>query len=73
MERPDSFILGVVTGLALAAGSVGLYQLLLTKGYLLAVELFEAGWSARELRAHKKAITHLRLVQDARAQGASQR
>jgi len=73
MERPDSFLLGIITGIALTLGCLGLIQVLVTKGYTIAVELVEAGWTARELRAHRKAAAMLPFIQRMREQGGEQK
>jgi hypothetical protein len=71
--RIDSFLLGLVTGVGLTLAGMGLIQILVTKGYTIAVELVEAGWTARELRAHRKAAVVLPYMQRMREQGGEQK
>jgi hypothetical protein len=71
--RADSFFLGFAVGVASVFAGIGLVQLLITKGYSIAVNLVEAGWSARELRAHRKQAIVLQWIEKARAEGNSQR
>lgn len=72
MERADSYILGIVTGIGLTGAVIGLFQMLVTKGYMIAVELVEAGWTGRELRAHRKAAAILPFVQAMRENGGAE-
>lgn len=58
-------------GVACTFGAIGLVQILITKGYTIATELVEAGWTARELRAHRKAAVILPMVQHMREQSGS--
>lgn len=67
--RFDSFALGFVAGAGAVCVALGVWQVLVTKGYSIAVELVEAGWTARELRAHRKAAVILPMVQRMREQG----
>lgn len=69
IDRPDSFLLGVIVGAGATLGALGLTQVLITKGYTIAVELLEAGWTARDLRAHRKAAALLPWVQRMREHG----
>lgn len=71
--RPDSFLLGVVTGVGGTLFVLGVVQMLVTKGYVIAVELMEAGWHPRELRAHRKAAVLLPFIQTMREQGKDAR
>lgn len=73
MERIDTFLLGFVAGMGTLAAGIGLCQILVTKGYMIAVELVEAGWHAHDLRAHRKAAIVLPFIQRARAAGDSER
>ena len=45
--RGDSFLLGVVVGVGLTIAATGLVQILITKGYMIAADLVDAGWTAR--------------------------
>ena len=67
--RPDSYLLGVLTGIGLTLGAIGLYQVLISKGYAIAVELAEAGWTPADLRRHKKAAAFLPWLETMRAPG----
>ena len=67
--RGDSFVLGLVAGVGLTICVIGVVQMLITKGYSIAVELVEAGWTARDLRAHRKAAAMLPFIQRMREQG----
>lgn len=67
--RPDSFLLGVVVGIGGTLFVIGVVQMLISKGYDIAVSLVEAGWNARELRAHRKAAVILPMIERMREQG----
>ena len=71
--RLDSFALGVITGASAVFLGIGLWQVLVTKGYSIAVELVEAGWTARELRAHRKAAVILPMIQSMREKASDQK
>lgn len=73
MERPDSFALGFLLGVATVFAGLGLVQMLVTKGYSIAVELVEAGWTARQLRAHRKVAVILPMVQGMREQAGEKK
>lgn len=70
--RADSFLLGLMVGVAGTLAAMGLVQVLVTKGYSIAVELAEAGWSANEMKAHRKAAVILPFIEKMRADGRSQ-
>lgn len=69
--RLDSFALGVIVGVGATLSVIGLIQMLITKGYTIAVELVEAGWTARDLRSHRKAAAMLPFIQRMREQGGA--
>jgi hypothetical protein len=71
--RFDSFVVGFVLGVGSVFAGIGVWQVLVTKGYSIAVELVEAGWTARELRAHRKAAVILPMVQRMRELSGEQK
>lgn len=71
--RWDTAILIYLAGVASTLAAIGLAQVLVTKGYNIAADLVDAGWQARELRAHRKAAILLPWLQRMRAEGNSQR
>lgn len=71
--RWDTAILIFLAGVGSTLAAIGLVQVLITKGYNIAADLVDAGWEARELRAHRKAAIILPWIQRMRAEGQSQR
>lgn len=72
-ERIDAILLGFVFGVGATLGAIGLAQVLVAKGYQIATDLVSAGWSASDLRAHKKLAIILPWVEKARESGRSGR
>lgn len=64
-----NFLMGFAAGVGCTCACIGAFQLLITKGYMIAVELLEGGWNARDLRAHRKAAIVLPFIQSMREQG----
>ena len=63
------FFVGVIVGVGLTLSSIGLYQMLITKGYSIAINLLEAGWQIEELRQHQKSALVLPWIQSERELG----
>lgn len=66
---PQTFLLGVVVGIGFTCVIIGIYQVLITKGYTIAIELLEAGWTIQELKIHKKTAMILPWIQRQREIG----
>jgi len=65
----QTLLLGIMIGAGLVLGAIGLYQILVTKGYTIAIELYEAGWTVQELKQHKKTAMVLPWIQRQRETG----
>ena len=65
----QTYLLGLISGIGLTLGIIGIYQILITRGYTIAIELLESGWTVNELKIHKRTAMILPWIQREREIG----